>query len=310
MSDQVTSVRASGVELSDLETIEAESIHIIREVAAEFEHPVMLFSGGKDSVLMLHLAAKAFAPAPVPFPIMHVDTGHNFPEVIEFRDRTVEEMDLRLVVASVQDQIDSGRIQVGHELESRNRHQTVALLEAIQKNGFDAVFGGGRRDEEKARAKERVFSFRDTFGQWDPKNQRPELWSLYNGRHKKGEHIRVFPISDWTELDVWRYLAKETVDLPQIYFAHEREVVEHEGLVMAVNEFFPLPEGAEPRTEMVRYRTVGDATSTGAVRSTATDYQAVIEETAVSRITERGATRGDDRFSEAAMEDRKREGYF
>jgi len=310
MSDQVTSVRAPGVELSDLETIEAESIHIIREVAAEFEHPVMLFSGGKDSVLMLHLAAKAFAPAPVPFPIMHVDTGHNFPEVIEFRDRTVEEMDLRLVVASVQDQIDSGRIQVGHELESRNRHQTVALLEAIQKNGFDAVFGGGRRDEEKARAKERVFSFRDTFGQWDPKNQRPELWSLYNGRHKKGEHIRVFPISDWTELDVWRYLAKETVDLPQIYFAHEREVVEHEGLVMAVNEFFPLPEGAEPRTEMVRYRTVGDATSTGAVRSTATDYQAVIEETAVSRITERGATRGDDRFSEAAMEDRKREGYF
>jgi sulfate adenylyltransferase subunit 2 len=259
---------------------------------------------------MLHLASKAFAPAPVPFPIMHVDTGHNFPEVIEFRDRTVAEMGLRLVVASVQEQIDAGRIQVGHELESRNRHQTVALLEAIQKNAFDAVFGGGRRDEEKARAKERVFSFRDSFGQWDPKNQRPELWSLYNGRHKKGEHIRVFPISDWTELDVWRYLAKEEVDLPQIYFAHEREVVEHEGLVMAVNEFFPLPEGAEPRTEMVRYRTVGDATSTGAVRSTATDYQAVIEETAISRITERGATRGDDRFSEAAMEDRKKEGYF
>ncbi len=310
MSDQITSVRSSGVELTDLETLEAESIQIIREVAAEFEHPVMLFSGGKDSVLMLHLAAKAFAPAPVPFPIMHVDTGHNFPEVIEFRDRTVAELDLRLVVASVQEQIDAGRIQVGHELESRNRHQTVALLEAIQNNGFDAVFGGGRRDEEKARAKERVFSFRDRFGQWDPKNQRPELWSLFNGRHKKGEHIRVFPISDWTELDVWRYLAKETVDLPSIYFAHEREVVEHEGLVMAVNEFFPLPEGAELRTEMVRYRTVGDATSTGAVRSTATDYQAVIEETAVSRITERGATRGDDRFSEAAMEDRKKEGYF
>ena len=310
MSDQVTSVRAPGVELSDLETIEAESIHIIREVAAEFEHPVMLFSGGKDSVLMLHLAAKAFAPAPVPFPIMHIDTGHNFPEVIEFRDRTVEEMDLRLVVASVQDQIDSGRIQVGHELESRNRHQTVALLEAIQKNGFDAVFGGGRRDEEKARAKERVFSFRDTFGQWDPKNQRPELWSLYNGRHKKGEHIRVFPISDWTELDVWRYLAREQVDLPQIYFAHEREVVEVEGLLMAVNEFFPLPEGTTASREMVRYRTVGDATATGAVPSTATDYEAVIEETAISRITERGATRGDDRFSEAAMEDRKKEGYF
>ncbi|HEY1853226.1 MAG TPA: sulfate adenylyltransferase subunit CysD [Solirubrobacterales bacterium] len=310
MSDQTTQVRAAGVELTDLETLEAESIHIFREVAAEFEHPVMLFSGGKDSVLMLHLACKAFAPAPVPFPIMHVDTGHNFPEVIEFRDRTVEEMGLRLVVASVQEQIDLGRIQVGHALESRNRHQTVALLEAIQGNGFDAVFGGGRRDEEKARAKERVFSFRDRFGQWDPKNQRPELWNLYNGRHKKGEHIRVFPISDWTELDVWRYLAKEEVDLPPIYFAHEREVVDHDGLVMAVNEFFPLPEGAEPRTEMVRYRTVGDATSTGAVRSTATDYQLVIEETAVSRITERGATRGDDRFSEAAMEDRKREGYF
>ncbi|HYC82111.1 MAG TPA: sulfate adenylyltransferase subunit CysD, partial [Solirubrobacterales bacterium] len=235
MSDQLTSVRSSGVELSDLETLEAESIHIIREVAAEFEHPVMLFSGGKDSVLMLHLASKAFAPAPVPFPIMHVDTGHNFPEVIEFRDRTVEEFGLRLVVASVQEQIDSGRIKVGHELESRNRHQTVALLEAIQGNGFDAVFGGGRRDEEKARAKERVFSFRDSFGQWDPKNQRPELWSLYNGRHKKGEHIRVFPISDWTELDVWRYLAQEQVDLPSIYFAHERDVVEVEGLLMAVN---------------------------------------------------------------------------
>ena len=310
MSDQTAPVRSASVELTDLETLEAESIYIIREVAAEFEHPVMLFSGGKDSVLMLHLARKAFAPAPVPFPIMHVDTGHNFPEVIEFRDRTVEEMGLRLVVSSVQERIDSGRIKVGHELESRNRHQTVALLEGIQQNGFDAVFGGGRRDEEKARAKERVFSFRDSFGQWDPKNQRPELWSLYNGRHKKGEHIRVFPISDWTELDVWRYLAKEEVDLPGIYFAHEREVVEHEGLVMAVNEFFPLPEGAEPRIEMVRYRTVGDATATGAVRSTATDYQAVIEETAVSRITERGATRGDDRFSEAAMEDRKREGYF
>jgi len=310
VSDQTAPVRSASVELTDLETLEAESIYIIREVAAEFEHPVMLFSGGKDSVLMLHLARKAFAPAPVPFPIMHVDTGHNFPEVIEFRDRTVEEMGLRLVVSSVQERIDSGRIKVGHELESRNRHQTVALLEGIQQNGFDAVFGGGRRDEEKARAKERVFSFRDSFGQWDPKNQRPELWSLYNGRHKKGEHIRVFPISDWTELDVWRYLAKEEVDLPRIYFAHEREVVEHEGLVMAVNEFFPLPEGAEPRIEMVRYRTVGDATATGAVLSTATDYQAVIEETAVSRITERGATRGDDRFSEAAMEDRKREGYF
>ncbi len=303
-------MRPASVELTDLDTLEAESIYIIREVVAEFENPVMLFSGGKDSVLMLYLARKAFAPAPVPFPILHVDTGHNFPEVIEFRDRTVEELGLRLDVASVQEWIDSGRIKVGHELESRNRHQTVALLEAIQKGGYDAVFGGGRRDEDKARAKERILSFRDKFGQWDPKNQRPELWHLYNGRHKKGEHIRVFPISDWTELDVWRYLAQEDVDLPQIYFAHEREVVDHEGLLMAVNEFFPLPEGAAPETRMVRYRTVGDATATGAVASEAVDYAAVIEETAVSRITERGATRGDDRFSEAAMEDRKKEGYF
>jgi sulfate adenylyltransferase subunit 2 len=303
-------VRSAAVELSDLDTLEAESIHVIREVVAEFERPVMLFSGGKDSVLMLHLARKAFRPAPVPFPILHVDTGHNFPEVIEFRDRQVAEHGLRLEVASVSELIDAGRIRVDDPLESRNRHQTVALLEAIQKGGYDAVFGGGRRDEEKARAKERIFSFRDSFGQWDPKNQRPELWRLYNGRHKKGEHIRVFPISDWTELDVWRYLGKEEVDLPPIYFAHEREVVEHEGLLMAVNEFFPLPEGATIERRMVRYRTVGDATSTGAVASEATDYDAVIEETSVTRITERGATRGDDRFSEAAMEDRKKEGYF
>ena len=308
--EETTRVRPASVELSDLDTLEAESIYIIREVVAEFENPVMLFSGGKDSVLMLYLARKAFAPAPVPFPILHVDTGHNFGEVIDFRDRTVAELGLRLDVASVQEWIDSGRIKVGHELESRHRHQTVALLEAIQKGGYDAVFGGGRRDEDKARAKERILSFRDKFGQWDPKNQRPELWHLYNGRHKKGEHIRVFPISDWTELDVWRYLAREDVDLPQIYFAHEREVVEHEGLLMAVNEFFPLPEGATPETRMVRYRTVGDATATGAVASEAADYAGVIEETAVSRITERGATRGDDRFSEAAMEDRKKEGYF
>ena len=308
--DEATTVRTAAVELTDLDTLEAESIHIIREVVAEFENPVMLFSGGKDSVLMLYLARKAFAPAPVPFPIMHVDTGHNFPEVIEFRDRQVEELGLRLEVASVQELIDSGRIKVAHELESRNRHQTVALLEALQNGGYDAVFGGGRRDEEKARAKERVFSFRDKFGQWDPKNQRPELWNLYNGRHKKGEHIRVFPISDWTELDVWRYLAREQVELPPIYFAHERDVVDHEGLLMAVNEFFPLPEGATVERLMVRYRTVGDATGTGAVLSTATEYEAVIEETAATRITERGATRGDDRFSEAAMEDRKKEGYF
>ena len=303
-------MRTPPVELTDLDTLEAESIHIIREVVAEFENPVMLFSGGKDSVLMLYLARKAFAPAPVPFPIMHVDTGHNFPEVIEFRDRQVEELGLRLEVASVQELIDNGRIKVAHERESRNRHQTVALLEALQNGGYDAVFGGGRRDEEKARAKERVFSFRDKFGQWDPKNQRPELWNLYNGRHRKGEHIRVFPISDWTELDVWRYLAREQVELPPIYFAHERDVVDHEGLLMAVNEFFPLPEGARVERLMVRYRTVGDATGTGAVLSTATEYEAVIEETAATRITERGATRGDDRFSEAAMEDRKKEGYF
>jgi sulfate adenylyltransferase subunit 2 len=308
--EKTASVRPAAVELSDLDTLEAESIFIIREVAAEFEHPVMLFSGGKDSVLMLHLARKAFHPAPIPFPIMHIDTGHNFPEVIEFRDRQIAEYGVRLEVASVQELIDSGQIKVGHPLESRNRHQTVALLKGIQEGGFDAVFGGGRRDEDKARAKERVLSFRDRFGQWDPKNQRPELWRLYNGRHRKGEHIRVFPISDWTELDVWRYLAREQVDLPQIYFAHEREVVEVEGLLMAVNEFFPLPEGAEAKREMVRYRTVGDATATGAVPSNATDYEAVIAETAVSRITERGATRGDDRFSEAAMEDRKKEGYF
>lgn len=308
--DDATKTRPASVELGDLDTLEAESIFIIREVAAEFEHPVMLFSGGKDSVLMLQLARKAFAPAPVPFPIMHVDTGHNFPEVIAFRDKVVEEYGLRLEVASVQELIDQGIIKVGHELESRNRHQTRALLDAIKGGGFDAVFGGGRRDEDKARAKERVLSFRDKFGQWDPKNQRPELWRLYNGRHRKGEHIRVFPISDWTELDVWRYLAREEVELPPIYFAHEREVVDNEGLLMGINEFFPLPEGAEPKVEMVRYRTVGDATLTGAVASQATDYESVIEETSVSRITERGATRGDDRFSEAAMEDRKREGYF
>jgi len=308
--EEATRARPAAVELTDLDTLEAESIHIVREVVAEFENPVMLFSGGKDSVLMLHLARKAFAPARVPFPILHVDTGHNFPEVIEFRDRTVAKHDLRLEVASVQELIDAGQIKVGHELESRNRHQTVALLEALKNGGYDAVFGGGRRDEEKARAKERVFSFRDSFGQWDPKNQRPELWRLYNGRHRKGEHIRVFPISDWTELDVWRYLAQERVDLPPIYFAHEREVVDHEGLLMAVNEFFPPPEGAEIMRVMVRYRTVGDATATGAVASEAVDFEAVIEETAVTRITERGATRGDDRFSEAAMEDRKKEGYF
>src|SRR5215469_3903395 len=298
-------------QVSHLEALEAEAIHILREVAAEFERPVLLFSGGKDSAVMLRLAEKAFWPARLPFPVMHVDTGHNFDEALDFRDRRVAELGAQLVVASVQASIDAGRVveETGPRA-SRNRLQTVTLLDAITEHGFDAVFGGGRRDEEKARAKERVYSFRDDFGQWDPKNQRPELWSLYNGRHRKGEHVRAFPISNWTEMDVWRYLAREQIELPPIYFAHEREVVDNEGLLMAVNEFFPLPEGAESHVEMVRYRTVGDATLTGAVPSQATDYQSVIEETSVSRITERGATRGDDRFSEAAMEDRKREGYF
>jgi sulfate adenylyltransferase subunit 2 len=300
----------AGLQRSHLDELESEAIHIMREVVAERERPVLLFSGGKDSIVLLRLAEKAFRPGKFPFPIMHIDTGHNFPEVIGFRDHQIAEYGVRLEVASVQELIDSGQIKINDPLESRNRHQTVALLKGIQDGGYDAVFGGGRRDEDKARAKERVLSFRDRFGQWDPKNQRPELWRLYNGRHRKGEHMRVFPISDWTEIYVWRYLARERVDLPPIYFAHEREVVEVEGLLMAVNEFFPLPEGAEASREMVRYRTVGDATATGAVPSTATDYEAVIAETAASRITERGATRGDDRFSEAAMEDRKKEGYF
>jgi sulfate adenylyltransferase subunit 2 len=297
-------------ELSYLDALEAESIEIIREVAATFERPVLLFSGGKDSVIMLRLAQKAFAPAPVPFPVMHIDTGHNFPEVLEYRDRIVAEWGARLVVASVQESIDAGRVREEHPLASRNRLQTTSLLDAITSHGFDAVFGGARRDEEKARAKERVFSFRDEFGQWDPKNQRPELWHLYNGRHTKGEHIRVFPLSNWTELDVWSYLATEDMPLPSIYFAHRREVVRRDGMLMAVNEFFPAADGEEVAEMSVRYRTVGDATCTAAVESTATTYEAVIAEVATTRITERGATRADDRFSEAAMEDRKKEGYF
>jgi sulfate adenylyltransferase subunit 2 len=297
-------------ELSYLDALEAESIEIIREVAATFERPVLLFSGGKDSVIMLRLAQKAFAPAPVPFPVMHIDTGHNFPEVLEYRDRIVAEWGARLVVASVQESIDAGRVREEHPLASRNRLQTTSLLDAITSHGFDAVFGGARRDEEKARAKERVFSFRDEFGQWDPKNQRPELWHLYNGRHTKGEHIRVFPLSNWTELDVWSYLATEDMPLPSIYFAHRREVVRRDGMLMAVNEFFPAADGEEVTEMSVRYRTVGDATCTAAVESTATTYEAVIAEVATTRITERGATRADDRFSEAAMEDRKKEGYF
>jgi len=296
-------------ELTHLESLESESIHIIREVAAEFERPVLLFSGGKDSVIMLHLAAKAFFPARIPFPVMHVDTGHNFPEVLEFRDRTVEQLGVRLVVASVEDAIAKGRVRERPD-GIRNPLQTVPLLDAINDNQFDAVFGGARRDEEKARAKERVFSFRDEFGQWDPKNQRPELWSLYNGRHHKGEHIRVFPLSNWTELDVWQYLAQENIELPSIYFAHQREVFRRDNMWYAISQWTQPREGEEVVTLTVRYRTVGDVPVTGAVESTAASYDEVIAETAATRITERGATRGDDRLTEAAMEDRKREGYF
>ena len=298
-------------DLAHLRDLEAESIHIFREVAAEFENPVLLCSGGKDSVVMVHLAAKAFWPCKLPFPIMHVDTGHNFSEVMEFRDSLIESLGARLVVASVEESIKKGRVvdDTGPKA-SRNRLQTTTLLDAIEEHGFDSVFGGGRRDEEKARAKERVFSFRDEFGQWDPKNQRPELWNLYNGRHRQGEHIRVFPISNWTELDIWQYVAQEGIALPSIYYAHRRQVFERDGMLLAVTPFVTLLEGEEPFEASVRYRTVGDATCTGAVESEADTVEKVVMEVAVSRITERGATRADDRFSEAAMEDRKKQGYF
>ena len=298
-------------ELTHLEMLEAEAVHIVREVAAEFERPVLLFSGGKDSAAMLHVAVKAFAPAKLPVPVMHVDTGHNFSEVMDFRDRRVAELGLRLVVASVQDAIDSGLVaeETGPRA-TRNRIQTVPLLTAIEENRFDAVFGGARRDEEKARAKERVFSFRDDFGQWDPKNQRPELWNLYNGRHRKGEHIRVFPLSNWTELDIWQYIAAEGIELPTIYFAHRRRVFERDGMLLADSPWVTRLEGEELVERTVRFRTVGDATCTGAIESVAADVKSIIDETAVTRITERGATRADDRISEAGMEDRKREGYF
>jgi sulfate adenylyltransferase subunit 2 len=297
--------------IDNLKELEAEAVYVIREVAAEFERPVLLFSGGKDSLVMLHLAVKAFAPAKVPFPVMHVDTGHNFDEVIEFRDRTVERLGLQLIVASVQDSINQGKVieEIGPRA-SRNRLQTVTLLDAIAEHRFGAVFGGGRRDEEKARAKERFFSHRDEFGQWDPKNQRPELWSLYNGRHRPGEHVRVFPISNWTELDVWQYIADEDLDIPSIYFAHHRKVVHRDGMHLAITRHLNLLPDEEPEEMLVRFRTVGDATCTGAVESSAMTVQKVIEEVAASRVTERGATRADDRFSEAAMEDRKKEGYF
>jgi sulfate adenylyltransferase subunit 2 len=297
--------------ISHLDALESESIHLLREVAAEFERPVLLFSGGKDSVVMLHIAKKAFWPARLPFPVMHVDTGHNFPEVIEFRDSSVDKLDVNLVVASVQASIDTGRVaeETGPRA-SRNRLQTTTLLDAIEEHGFDAVMGGARRDEEKARAKERFFSFRDEFGQWDPKNQRPEIWSLYNGRHRKGEHIRVFPLSNWTELDIWQYVADKEIELPSIYYAHRRKVFRRDGMLMAVTDFLQPGEGEEVFEATVRYRTVGDATCTAAVSSMAVAIDDVIAEVAASRITERGATRADDKFSEAAMEDRKREGYF
>ncbi|MBO0713516.1 MAG: sulfate adenylyltransferase subunit CysD [Acidimicrobiales bacterium] len=298
-------------DLSQLDVLEAEAIFVFREVAAELEHPVLLFSGGKDSAVLLRLAEKAFRPGPFPFPVMHVDTGHNFDEAIEFRDRRMAELGERLIVASVQESIDAGRVadETGPRA-SRNRAQTVTLLDAIAEGGFDACFGGARRDEERARAKERFFSFRDEFGQWDPKNQRPELWSLYNGRVRPGEHLRVFPISNWTELDVWRYIEREGLDLPSIYFAHRRQVFERDGLLLAVTPHLQLLPGEEPAWETVRFRTVGDATCTGAISSRAETVAEVITELVSSRISERGATRADDRFSEAAMEDRKREGYF
>ncbi len=309
MASPVAEVPKAGrYELSQLRSLEAEAIHIIREVAAEFEKPVLLFSGGKDSIVMLHLALKAFAPGRLPFPVMHVDTGHNFDEVIATRDELVARHGVRLVVATVADDIDAGRVVDNGP--SRNPLQTVTLLRAIRENKFDAAFGGARRDEEKARAKERVFSFRDEFGQWDPKAQRPELWNLYNGRHRRGEHIRVFPLSNWTEYDIWAYIGAENIPLPGIYYAHTRRVFRRDGMLLAVHEFMAPTAGEEVFETSVRFRTVGDVTCTGCVESDAATVAEVIAETALSRLTERGATRADDRISEAGMEDRKREGYF
>jgi len=298
----------SDYQLSQLDVLEAEAVHVIREVAAEFERPVLLFSGGKDSIVMLHLALKAFRPARLPFPVMHVDTGHNFDEVIAMRDELVATHGIRLVVASVQDDIDAGRVVENGP--SRNPLQTVTLLRAIREHKFDAAFGGARRDEEKARAKERVFSFRDEFGQWNPKAQRPELWNLYNGRHRKGEHIRVFPLSNWTEYDIWSFIGAEDITLPAIYYAHHRPVFQREGMLLAAHRFLEPKPDEELFETSVRFRTVGDVTCTGCVESTAATVEEIITETAVSRLTERGATRADDRISEAGMEDRKREGYF
>jgi sulfate adenylyltransferase subunit 2 len=297
--------------LSQLDVLEAESIHVMREVAAEFERPVLLFSGGKDSIVMLALAERAFAPARIPFPVMHIDTGHNFAEVLDFRDRRVAELGIRLIVASVQEAIDDGRVtEESGRWASRNRLQTTSLLDGIAEHRFDAVFGGARRDEEKARAKERIFSFRDEFGQWDPKNQRPELWNVYNTRINRGEHIRVFPLSNWTELDVWHYIERESLEIPAIYFAHQRRVFERDGILLAENQFVVRADDEPVFETSVRYRTVGDMTCTGAVESRAAVIADVIAEIGATRITERGQTRADDRASEAAMEDRKREGYF
>jgi sulfate adenylyltransferase subunit 2 len=305
------SAPAAPFTLSHLDELEAEAVHIMREVAAERERPVLLFSGGKDSIVLLRLAEKAFRPGKFPFPVMHVDTGHNFPEVIEFRDRRVEELGERLVIASVQESIDKGRVveQTGPRA-SRNQLQTTTLLDAIEEHGFDAAMGGARRDEERARAKERIFSFRDDFGQWNPRAQRPELWNLYNARIRKGEQIRVFPISNWTELDVWQYIAREQLELPTIYFAHEREVFRRDGMLYAASEFVERYPDEAPFVESVRFRTVGDMSCTGGVRSTAATLEDVVAEIATTNVTERGETRADDRASEAAMEDRKRVGYF
>ncbi|WP_299038906.1 sulfate adenylyltransferase subunit CysD [uncultured Pseudokineococcus sp.] len=305
----MTRSTAGRYQLTQLQALEAEAIFIIREVVAELERPVLLFSGGKDSIVMLRLAEKAFAPAPVPFPVLHVDTGHNFAEVLELRDRRAAELGVQLVVASVPDALERGLVTEPPD-GTRNRIQTPVLLDALERGGYTAVFGGARRDEDKARAKERIFSFRDDFGQWDPKNQRPEVWGLYNGRIHPGESIRVFPLSNWTELDIWSYIQAEGIELPSIYYAHEREVFDRGGMLYAVHEVCRPREGEEVFTARVRYRTVGDASLTAAVRSEADTVEKIVEEVATTRITERGATRGDDKFSEAAMEDRKREGYF
>jgi sulfate adenylyltransferase subunit 2 len=302
---------STSYEVAHLRALESEGIHVMREVAAELERAVLLFSGGKDSAVLLRLAEKAFWPAKFPFPVMHVDTGHNFPEALEFRDRRIDELGARLIVASVQESIDSGRvIEETGARASRNRLQSVTLLDAIEEHGFKAAFGGARRDEERARAKERVFSFRDDFGHWDPKNQRPELWNIYNGQIKPGEHVRVFPLSNWTELDVWQYVREEGLELPSMYFAHRREVFERDGMLYATSPHVELMPGEEPFEESVRFRTVGDMSCTGAVRSSATTLDEVVAEIAATRITERGETRADDRVTEAAMEDRKKEGYF